>query len=774
MVPQFPSGYPTPPGSVEGRDGPHPYRRAKEEAKPTVQQQHQGLQQQRMQGSTQHGSSSSSSSNSNSSSAQSHARTDSTASSLSTQNFPPLPKSPAVIPVPLYTHNGPSSGSRSESQPSSTRSTPPTTLVLSSPLRSRTSSQSSIPSAPPAPRSTHERERTAPTDSTRSASSQQLSIVTSGSAMLQGKKPSPLSQQVRTRSTTPSSDHDRDAERERERPGTPGTTRGQRSMHDSDEDSDDTALATRVAPSAAAKEKKGMRYKLKKAFSINSGLNTRAEADPIVMAPVKLVRPESTYSVEPSSSPYLRQNTTSTASLRPDNEVPTLTRRSGVLNSKLNASTDNISISSTVSSASVMIRKLGQLGKLARRNSLMSLTRAFKGKPKEEEKGSATTAQVAHVTVELDATPSPTKGGMSPAAALAKRHQQQYAEQEAVAIARTVEPMRSFDVQARTGEPAKSQSRSRSSEDLLELTRQEKERVMNDSLSKAKKGRRWGFGSSSDLKEAARAPTPLIPYEPFSPLSTGDDEESLERFDPRRAYEVDDGYESSLNGHAPPPDPRRDARPARGILKGSLILPRELVLTFAGAGTYNQEDYALPRPAFPRSRANSAQQVTSLSSATPSPGESLLPSSTPVTPFEEQLDRISTSPSVTNFPTWSPEPVPSPYVNPAYNYSAPVLQSAPLHPPTLRSATMPNGPARRISFAQNLSVHTTWPAAIYDRRAEPAACNRLTPSFAQRIKEELNAFKMEEMDVHPLSRQLTHFCTSFHPFSACADDVLVV
>ncbi|KAL7338118.1 hypothetical protein BJY59DRAFT_640142, partial [Rhodotorula toruloides] len=59
---------------------------------------------------------------------------------------------------------------------------------------------------------------------------------------------------------------------------------------------------------------------------------------------------------------------------------------------------------------------------------------------------------------------------------------------------------------------------------------------------------------------------------------------------------------------------------------------------------------------------------------------------------------------------------------------------------------------RRIVFAQNLSVHTTWPATIYDRRAEPATCNRLTPLLAQQIKEELNSFKMEEMDVHPMSR----------------------
>jgi hypothetical protein len=41
---------------------------------------------------------------------------------------------------------------------------------------------------------------------------------------------------------------------------------------------------------------------------------------------------------------------------------------------------------------------------------------------------------------------------------------------------------------------------------------------------------------------------------------------------------------------------------------------------------------------------------------------------------------------------------------------------------------------RRATFAQHLSVHTTWPPAIYDRRGELATCNRLTPALAQRIK----------------------------------------
>ncbi|CCO33683.1 Protein BNI4 [Rhizoctonia solani AG-1 IB] len=72
-----------------------------------------------------------------------------------------------------------------------------------------------------------------------------------------------------------------------------------------------------------------------------------------------------------------------------------------------------------------------------------------------------------------------------------------------------------------------------------------------------------------------------------------------------------------------------------------------------------------------------------------------------------------------------------------------------------RSATAPG--RRRLTFATNLSVYDTFAPTTYDRRSEPATCNRLTPALAQRIKEELNSYKMEEMEVHASSRIHTHF-----------------
>ncbi|TFY60330.1 hypothetical protein EVJ58_g5214 [Rhodofomes roseus] len=91
------------------------------------------------------------------------------------------------------------------------------------------------------------------------------------------------------------------------------------------------------------------------------------------------------------------------------------------------------------------------------------------------------------------------------------------------------------------------------------------------------------------------------------------------------------------------------------------------------------------------------------------------------------------------------------------NSSAPALSTmfSP-NPPTLsqRSAT---APAKRLAFASNLSVYDTFPATVYDRRSEPATWSRLTPALAQRIKEELNSYKMEEMEVHAASRVHTQF-----------------
>ncbi|KAK0527010.1 bud neck involved protein [Tilletia horrida] len=144
------------------------------------------------------------------------------------------------------------------------------------------------------------------------------------------------------------------------------------------------------------------------------------------------------------------------------------TTKRSIFNRKFNASTDNISISSTVSSASVMLRKMGNLGKLARRHSLMGLTNMFKDKDRggpdgrdgfhtddfgtmtgsgamggdgiensanqaagskvkrgKNKKAAPVAASITHATVELE-----TGGGaMTPAASYVRQHQLQMRQQ---------------------------------------------------------------------------------------------------------------------------------------------------------------------------------------------------------------------------------------------------------------------------------------------------------------------------------------------------------
>lgn len=149
----------------------------------------------------------------------------------------------------------------------------------------------------------------------------------------------------------------------------------------------------------------------------------------------------------------------------------------------------------------------------------------------------------------------------------------------------------------------------------------------------------------------------------------------------------------------------------------------------------------MPKPNFPRTRAASFD-APSQQGRPGSPGNAALVN---VIPSEAQVDGLvhpSTSPrsdtqplnSKTTpldrvLPPSSTAAGTSPYGHPTHNASAPTLShfGAKLQP--VRSASAPTG--RRIVFAQNLSVHTTWPANVYDRRAEPATCNRLTPTLAQ-------------------------------------------
>ena len=85
---------------------------------------------------------------------------------------------------------------------------------------------------------------------------------------------------------------------------------------------------------------------------------------------------------------------------------PKRSRAASLFNPRFNRSTDNISLSSTVSSASVMIRKIGNMGKLARRNTLSGITSIFKDKKDGEEEEGAL-CDVAPTVLDILGLPKP-------------------------------------------------------------------------------------------------------------------------------------------------------------------------------------------------------------------------------------------------------------------------------------------------------------------------------------------------------------------------------
>ncbi|KNZ52785.1 hypothetical protein VP01_344g9 [Puccinia sorghi] len=475
-------------------------------------------------------------------------------------------------------------------------------------------------------------------------------------------------------------------------------------------------------------------------------------------------------------------------------------RRFGFLNSKSNSSTDNLSISSTVSSASVMIRKLGNLGKSARSKGVMSLTKIFKDKndlaaagesdtdgnkgcsTKPNKKGSAMNQQknpasisVAQVQAEVDRSLSVEFPGMTPAAAFIHKQKQQYAQQEAAAAAAAAasaataaaitsasEPLS----QTHSSESVKSKSRAGSIGSSGSLTpgtalearkkmiEKEKEKI------KSKKSRKWGFGTggsisasddlpastcvehprrssehASDAEEAedwddntvrnANVEGLIDPYagaprRSVEELRNGnddddvDDNEGIDEYDMESLYSSNDGT-SSARRSGLKPRPSREAVPKKGILKN--------------AQNFSQERHLSPtlsQPAKPLSGSTTPDRLQP--GKVPEESIGLL-----------QLAKQSERPdSVIDFGSQLP--------NLTLSIAGAEVRD------------------RRATFAQHLSVHTTWPPAIYDRRGELATCNRLTPTLAQRIKEEINAFKMEEMDVHYASRVHTHFFVVSHSF----------
>ncbi|TFK71736.1 hypothetical protein BDN72DRAFT_895436 [Pluteus cervinus] len=685
----------------------------------------------------------------------------------------PRNASPASVP-------NPSRGSPSSGSPSGSPAPPP----LRAPHH-RNASSSSSASTSTASRSTP----LSPSLSTTTASSSTSSPVsnTPSSSIPRPARPSPLSQGTFTA-----------AEKRMSR------------------DDSDLAAMRETAPMAGMSRSGGLKGRLRRALSFNSAQVLQEEEEEAASIKASATsKPNSLNTNMPTGSgggvrspESGTDDTASTATVQTKKRG----RAASLFNSRLNASTDNISLSSTVSSASVMIRKLGSMGKLARRNSLAGITSLFKNKDKEDKKGKkekgtakaeVSEASVSHVTAELDRGGSSDWSvgaemtGLSPAAKLARQHTLK-TNAEAAARAKAQQ-----EAQAAPADAVASSSSSAANGDASgagvavwdrnTATRQGVNSPAKPGVQVNEDGTRvlvedeeeeesddGHYGGPQQAGQGFHADG----WDDDEDWDTGEDQEGDEDMTIRVGIErtsLDSaGYGFSYQDEPEPwaTDIRRSVErakmPAKGILKN--------------ADKYDQSSYLGDTPTPNRARSNSYNSHGGTSelgplARMPSPDPDHIdglhrhgshssshgPASSPISPlipplpFEEgKTSRLSVSlepkeaPETPTTPSTSfTEKTSSMFTHP--NSSAPVLSTMTgPSPPTLthRSAT---APSKRLAFASNLSVYDTFPPSVYDRRSEPATWSRLTPALAQRIKEELNSYKMEEMEVHASSRIHTQF-----------------
>lgn len=442
----------------------------------------------------------------------------------------------------------------------------------------------------------------------------------------------------------------------------------------------------------------------------------------------------------------------------PDTASSTLPKKSRkpLFNSRLNASTDNISLSSTMSSASMVIRKLGNIGKLTRRNSLAGITSLFKDKKEKDgeegkskkrgkrgAKAEASEASVSLATVELDRSEwSADLNGLTPAARLARQH--------------------TLKSNAEAAERAKAEA--------------QKNAVAAPPTWEKNSSNRQGDLVNGPVSEDGTRPTD----EEFDsdddkfagPSNTHVSQDSLEGWDDNEDWgEGEDDEDITIRGGVDSIDLNRDEDmepwaiglrrsiertkvPVKGILKpstpvvdppGPAFTVRARSNSYTSAPTHTTEIGPLAR--IPSSDPDHIDGLHHPQPHQPSPSS--------ITPALPPLSFMSGS--ATDSTDSNPSPQAEKTIFSHSNSSAPVLSAIfSSNPPSLahRSAT---APVKRLTFASNLSVYDTFPSSVYDRRSEPATWSRLTPALAQRIKEELNSYKMEEMEVHAASRIHTQF-----------------
>lgn len=195
----------------------------------------------------------------------------------------------------------------------------------------------------------------------------------------------------------------------------------------------------------------GLKGRLRRALSLNAAQALQEEDESPSDKVDGAAEPPSPTDANDAASTVTAAGPPGASGSTTGNTVKKRSRAASLFNSRLNASTDNISLSSTMSSASVVIRKIGSIGKLARRNSLAGITSLFKDKKdkdkdkdgeteagsssgkkpkkKKDAKGSVAAPAISHAVAELDRGngsgsdwSDASMSGLSPAAKLARQH----------------------------------------------------------------------------------------------------------------------------------------------------------------------------------------------------------------------------------------------------------------------------------------------------------------------------------------------------------------
>jgi hypothetical protein len=487
----------------------------------------------------------------------------------------------------------------------------------------------------------------------------------------------------------------------------------------------------------------------------------------------------------PGNAPFINvQAMTSDVSLADtERTTPTTASIAGVkpkrgLFRNRNKSSDNISLSSTVSSASMMIRKMGSIGKLARRNSLMGISRIFKDKPKDEDAGlpekveksgsilgfkkkgkkaEAAPATVSRSVAEVDRGDDVL--GLSPAAQLARQHT---ARSKAEASKRAEEARKrngakrgvSPEMGGASGEPT--------------WDRNTTTRIGQTSAASAAAAAAAAANGTSIVHVVPRGPTVVqaVGYsaadvESISSNEGNDTVDDLTASMQEASLQDDEDFQPLwTQAHVD-----YNARPKKGILKCECSARRINVRAGLTADTVSNENIETQARQRSASTSDAPQAIGGPLSSMPAPLPEKIDGAihAPHTNSVEFLEGIS---SAGNLDPLSPDfsPFDSPtieldlkpstiYQRPAHNTSAPALSVAG-QPLPQRSMTAPA--RRRLVWAPECAVYSTYDGYTYDRRSEPATCNRLTPDLAMAIKQELNEFKLE-MPVHPSSRVYTHY-----------------